>query len=149
MPGFAPILLAAASLVSPQPFLSHVVRQIAANQYAAAWQTLDPADQARVPLRAYVRCESASPIPGRLVSLRILRTGSERVTVVPGKPQRSSVAVTFALRIAGAPVPRGVRVVLTAHALRHGSSWRWMLPPKRLPLYDGTCGLPDDAAWRN
>jgi hypothetical protein len=118
---------------SPIRFLAGVVRLLAANRYAEAWTSLNPEQQAVAPLEAYVSCESASPIPGKLVSLEALRVGHDR----------TGVAVTFALRIAGSPVPEGVRVVLTAHAVAVGDRWTWILPAARLQLYRShACGYP-------
>ena len=67
------------SMGDPVVFLEGVVRQIARNDYATAWQTLEPAQQRLVPVGGYVRCESASPIPGHLASIRVLRSFDERV----------------------------------------------------------------------
>src|SRR5262249_25692364 len=50
-------------------FLATVVRQLAASDYAAAWLTLHPVDQALVPFEQYVACESAHPVSGRLECL--------------------------------------------------------------------------------
>ena len=58
----------------PVVFLKGVVRQIAGNQYARVWESLAPAQKRLVPKGEYVRCESASPIPGRLTSLKVVRT---------------------------------------------------------------------------
>ncbi len=116
---------------SPVRFLAGVIRLLAANRYAEAWTSLNPRQQAVATRDLYVSCESASPIPGRLVSLRALGVGRDR----------AGIAVTFALRIAGAPVPEGVRVVLTAHAVAAGGRWTWILPPARLQRYrTGSCG---------
>jgi hypothetical protein len=66
----------AASSAAPRPhgsrvrFLSHVVRLLVANRYADAWESLNPADQKLAPEPVYVACESLSPVPGHLVSLR-------------------------------------------------------------------------------
>jgi hypothetical protein len=111
-------------------FLAGVIRLIAANHYAQAWQTLDPTDQRIAPEDAYVACESQTPIPGTLVSLRTLRV----------RPERIGIAATFALRISGAALPEGVRVVLTAHAVDADGRWAWILPRSRRALYRSGCG---------
>ena len=116
---------------SPVRFLSHVVRLLVANRYADAWQSLDPADRQLAPEPVYVACESLTPIPGRLASLRALHVGHDRV----------GVAVRFRLRIAEAGFT--TTVVLTAHAVVAGRRWAWILPPARRALYRDGCGLGD------
>jgi hypothetical protein len=115
---------------APVAFLSNVVRLLAANRYAEAWQSLHPTDQALAPEAMYVACETESPIPGRLVSLNVTRVRHDRI----------GVAVTFAVRIAGSQLPGGVRIILTAHAVRAGRHWAWILPPKRRDEYRHGCG---------
>jgi hypothetical protein len=114
---------------SPARFLSHVVRLLVANRYADAWQSLDPADQALAPEPVYVACESLSPIPGSLVSIRAVHVGHDR----------TGVAVRFRLRIAEAGLT--TTVALTAHAVVSGQRWAWILPPARRALYREGCGL--------
>ena len=77
----------ATSSRSAVAFLSGVVRRLAANDYATAWDTLVPAQQRLVPRGAYVRCESQSPIPGRLTALVPLAVRDELVRV-PGTTAR-------------------------------------------------------------
>jgi hypothetical protein len=125
---------------APAAFLAQIVRLLAANRYAEAWPSLNPLQQSIAPLPAYVACESQSPIPGQLTSLRILHVRREPVRVLPEQPPVPSIAATFVLRIAGAAVPEGVRVVLTAHAVAVGTHWTWILPPARLGLYREGCG---------
>jgi hypothetical protein len=124
----------------PAAFLTRIVQLIAANRYAEAWPSLNPLQQSMAPLEAYVACESQSPIPGQLVSLRLLRVRHEPVRVLPGQPAVASTAVTFTLRIAGAALPEGVRIVLTAHAVAVRTHWTWILPLARLQLYQQGCG---------
>ncbi len=116
---------------SPVRFLSHVVRLLVANRYAEAWKSLAPADQKLAPAPVYVACESQTPVPGRLVSLRTLHVGRDRI----------GVAVRFRLRIADVAVPRGETVLLTAHAVVAGHRWAWILPPARRTLYRQGCDL--------
>jgi hypothetical protein len=125
---------------SPVVFLAHTVRLLAANRYSEAWISLNPLQQHVAPFQAYVACESQSPIPGQLVSLRALHVRNEKVEVVPAQPLVASTAVTFALRLAGAAVPGGVRIVLTAHAVAVDSRWTWIMPSARLKLYRQGCG---------
>ena len=126
----------------PVRFLEGVIRQIAANQYAQAWQTLDPAQQRQVPEDEYVRCESATPIPGSLDWIRALRVTDERVRIAgAGSGSVASKAVTFRFRISDSSLPAFVVVTHTVHAVRIGDRWAWILPPARFTLHrSGTCG---------
>ena len=128
--------------VSAAAFLRGVIRHLAANDYARAWTSLDPRQQLLVDQRAYVRCESASAIPGRLDRIEVLDAHPERV-VVPGsggRPTRSTV-ITFRLTFAPRPSQSPVVVRVRAHALRSRGRWAWMLPAKRLALHrSGQCG---------
>ena len=125
----------------PVLFLEGVVRQIARNDYAAAWQTLEPAQQRLVPRGEYVRCESASPIPGHLASIEVLRSFAEPVEVAgSGSGAVDTRAVTFRLKMSE-PGLSSVIVTHTVHAVHAGQRWAWILPAKRLELHrSGTCG---------
>ena len=126
---------------SPAAFLTRIVRLLTANRYAEAWPSLNPLQQSVAPLQTYVACESQSPIPGHLVSLRLLHVRHEPVQVLPESAPVASTAVTFALRIADtAAAQQAVRIVLTAHAVAVDSRWTWILPPARLQLYREGCG---------
>jgi hypothetical protein len=70
-----------AGLGDPVAFLKRVVREIAANQYGSAWESLDPVQQALVPMTEYVRCESLSPIPGRLTSIQVIALRDQLIRV--------------------------------------------------------------------
>lgn len=119
-------------------FLTRTLRLLAANQYATAWQTLNPLDQAAAPLDAYVACESKTPVPGTLASLRVVRQWNERAIVAPEAAPVPSVAVAFLVRLTSGGLSATVPV--TAHAVRFGGSWTWILPPSRLQMYrENTC----------
>lgn len=130
---------------SAVPFISHVVRATAANRYRETWTTLDPAQQQLVPRDVYVRCESRSPIPGRLRSLRVLGSGPATLQV-PADGTLAGWAVRLRLVIAAPAFPPAV-VVHTFHAVRVGGNWHWYLSQQRLALYGAGCGrapLPVD-----
>jgi len=139
--GVAGLLHQGRSPGDPVVFLEGVVRQIAGNDYADAWQTLAPGQQRLVPQREYVRCESASPIPGRLASLEVLRSFEEPVKVAGTGPRAiDAKAVTFRLTISE-PGLASVLVTHTVHAVLAGTRWAWILPAHRLQLHrSGTCG---------
>ena len=139
--GVASLVHQGRSMGDPVVFLEGVVRQIARNDYATAWQTLEPAQQRLVPVGDYVRCESASPIPGHLASIRVIRSFDERVNVAGSQAGAvDTKAVTFRLTISE-PGFASVVVTHTVHAVHAGQRWAWILPAKRLQLHrSGTCG---------
>ena len=127
----------------PVTFLRSAVAQIAANDYAAAWLTLSPAQQELVPQARYVRCESASPIPGRLTSLQALRVRDEQVAVAGSTGLSAASAVTFRIVITEPALHESVALVHTVHAVRADGRWSWILPAQRLELDRSvTCGAP-------
>jgi len=133
----------------PVVFLEAIVRQIARNDYATAWQTLEPAQQRLVPKGEYVKCESASPIPGHLASIQVLRSFEEQVEVAgSGSSVVDAEAVTFRLTISE-PGLSSVIVTHTVHAVHAGQRWAWILPAKRLQLHrSGECGARPVGASR-
>ena len=132
----------------PVTFLKGVVRQIAANQYASAWRTLEPGQQRLVPESEYVRCESASPIPGRLDWIKVVRAYDEPVAVAGvGGALVAAKAVTFRLKISEPALQESVTVTHTVHAVPVGRRWAWILPPDRFQLHrSGTCGAAPASA---
>jgi hypothetical protein len=134
---------APAPSVSAVTFLRQVIVRLAANDYAGAWQSLDPRQQRLVHQDAYARCESLTPIPGRLDTVEALDAHAEQV-VVPGSggPATASTVVTFRLAFAPLPSQAPAVVRVRAHALRNDGRWSWMLPAKRLALHtSGRCGV--------
>jgi hypothetical protein len=122
----------------PAAFMTTLVEQISGNDYADAWLTLHPA-QKRVATRAvYVDCESKSPIPGKLASVRVLDVSDEQVRVA-GEGTTAGKAVRLKLSIGGlggAPIV----VTHTGHAVAVGGHWTWILPPARFADYEaGRC----------
>lgn len=79
---------------APADFLTRIVQLLAANRYAEAWPSLNPLQQSIAPLQTYVACESLSPVPGHLVSLRTMRVRQETVRVLPERPPVASTAVS-------------------------------------------------------
>jgi hypothetical protein len=118
----------------PVAFVEHVVRLVAANRYREAWEGLNPVDQRVVPLTAYVSCETLTPIPGRLVSLRVLSVTRSAVDLTP-TARVSGVAVRLRLVIAGHALPQGVVIEHVFHAVASNGSWTWVLPPARFEQY--------------
>jgi hypothetical protein len=139
----APSAVAAPRAPSGDPalFLRGVVAQLVRNDYASAWRTLHPEHQRVAPLEEYVACESLSPVPGQLESIRVLRVRTARLQVTADTPPVLSKAVTLRLTLLEPSL--GERVVLThtVHAVAVDGRWSWVLPPQRYELYrsDG-CG---------
>lgn len=119
----------------PVVFLRGVVRKIAANDYESAWRTLHPSQQQVATRYAYVRCEQLSPIPGRLDSIRLVRSKPERITVAGIEGPVDSEAATFRVKISEPALNDEVVVPMTAHAVAVDGQWRWILTPKRFELY--------------
>jgi len=130
-------------LGDPVPFLRATIAQIAANDYAEAWNTLEPTQQGLVPRDRYVRCESASPIPGVLSSLRVLGIRKEQIQVAGTSGRSPARAVTFRIVISEPALHESVKIVDTVHAVEVDGRWAWILPAKRLALdSSATCGAP-------
>lgn len=131
-------------------FLNGVVKEIASNDYRAAWLTLHPAQQRLLPQAKYVGCESASPIPGRLVSLTVVRAFEEPVVVAAANPFTvGAQAVTFRMVIHDAGLHESVSVQHTVHAIETGGRWAWILPAARLRLdRSPTCGVTSPTVTR-
>ena len=121
----------------PGAFMTELVEEIAGNDYATAWQTLHPAQQ-RIATRAqYVACESQSPIPGKLSSVKVVDVADENVQVA-GEGKAAGKAVRVKLSIAGLGEP--VVLTHTGHTVAVGDHWTWILPPERFAEYKaGRC----------
>jgi hypothetical protein len=122
-------------------FAVRTVRLLAENRYAEAWASLHPAHQRIVGSRAaYVRCERTTLIPGTSISLNVLATRSETLTI-SGIGRARTQAVTLSILIAGPAEPEGVPIEHTVHVLLVKGRWRWVLPEERYALYrDYDCG---------
>ncbi|MGZ4388586.1 MAG: hypothetical protein ACXVZL_04315, partial [Gaiellaceae bacterium] len=115
------------------PFVVHVARELVANRYEALWAELHPAQRSVLPRDAYVRCESLTPVPGRLASIRVLSVRAEPAAV-PGlaRPVPSTaVRIRLVVAVGGG---RGT-VVHTIHALRAPGRWTWFLAAPRYDAY--------------
>jgi hypothetical protein len=116
-------------------FLSTVTRQVVANNYAAAWQSLYPPHQVVAPLEEYVACELKSPIPGHLDRITVVRSWWAAVKVA-GQPKRvRGVRVRFFLRIVDPAGGGAVALHTTFAAVWIGWRWAWMLPQERYDMY--------------
>lgn len=120
------------------PFVAHVVHEIVANRYGALWSELEPAQRAVVPRGVYVRCESLTAVPGRLVSIRVLSVRAQPV-VVPGLV-RAVASIAVRIRTVVAVGSGRVTVTHTIHAVRAGGRWAWFLAGPNYRAYAaGSC----------
>jgi hypothetical protein len=113
-------------------FLRQVVRDLAANRYAAAWRSLHPSQQAAITRAHYTDCERLTPIPAGRTVVRVLGVRSVRITVAggPRHPLRA-FAVRLRITITSADTGASDTVVTTAHAIPIPSGWSWILSRKR------------------
>jgi hypothetical protein len=119
----------------PGVFVKRLVVQMAKDDYAQAWQTLHPAHKRVASKWEYVDCELGTPIPGSLVSVKVLRV-LDKPVLVPGIWRVvDGKAVTFALTIKAPALKESTRVTHTGHAVSVNGQWRWILPPNRFEVY--------------
>ena len=143
----APLLVAAATAAvvvrfaggsdgpkDPAGFMTGLMQEIAANDYAGAWATLHPAHQRVATREAYVACEAQSPIPGKLSSVSVLDVSDKQVRVAGEPGTVAGKAVRLELSIAGAG-PDPIVVTQTSHAVAVAGHWTWILPPERFAEY--------------
>lgn len=123
----------------PARFMTAVIREIAANDYANAWASLHPAQQRVATREAYITCEAQSPIPGTLSSVDVLRVADERVRVAGQEGIVAGKAVRIKLSITGAGA-EPIVVTHTSHTVAVAGRWTWILPPERFADYQaGRC----------
>jgi len=125
-------------------FLRQVVRDLAANRYAAAWRTLYPSQQAAIPRAHYSDCERLTLIPAGRTVVRVLGIRGVRITVAggPRQPLRA-FAVRLRITITSADTGASDTIITTAHALPVPSGWAWILSRKRFAAdRRSDCGFP-------
>jgi hypothetical protein len=125
----------------PAAFVSQIVRLIVADNYAAAWGSLNAAHQEIAPQREYVECELSTPVGSSLKSIDVIRA-AERLLRIPGGSQSVPVtAVTLRIEIENAALGTSETFKHTFNAVPDGSDWTWILTPSRYALYrDDACG---------
>jgi hypothetical protein len=127
-PEARPPMTAAASLVAE-------VEAKAAGRWRTAWSTLYPLHQRVAARETFVHCETATPFPARLESVRVVRAVPAAVEVagVPHALRGAAVTVDVELRAPELSAPFSFRQ--TFHLVRVGGDWRWLLSPSRYRLY--------------
>jgi hypothetical protein len=118
--------------------MTGLLRQIARNDYDRAWTTLHPSHQRIVTRAEYVRCETESPIPGRLASVNVLGVSDEQVLLAGTPEMVDGKAIRLRLTFSGLDQP--LVVMHTGHAVAVGDRWTWILPQARFAEYEaGRC----------
>lgn len=127
-------------LGDPAVFVSGVVRLIVADDYAAAWTSLNPAHKQVAPRREYVACERRSLMQSRLRSIEVVRVAN-RLLRIPGASRSvRAKAVTLRLTVENVAVREKETFEVTFNAVPEGSVWTWILTPARYALYrDDAC----------
>ena len=116
-------------------FVTRIVGFIAADRYARAWPSLNPAHQSVAQRGEYISCERRTPVGSTLRSAAVLRT-AKRLRHVPGVAGRTPVtAVTLRLVIRDRVLGTKRTFVHTFNAVADGSRWTWILTPSRYQLY--------------
>ena len=83
----------------------------------------------------YVECENLTPIPGRITSVRALRTWSAPAHVAGLADPVPGMKVKLRIVISEASIPARTVVVKTVAVVRVPQRWAWMLPPARYAAY--------------
>jgi hypothetical protein len=124
----------------PAAFVSGVVRLIVADDYTAAWTSLNPAHKRVAPRREYVECERRSPLQSRLRSVEVIRVAN-RLMRIPGASRSvRAKAVTLRLTVEDVALRATETFKVTFNAVAEGSAWTWILTPTRYALYrDDAC----------
>ena len=125
----------------PAAFVSRIVRLVVADDYAAAWLSLNPAHKQVAPKQEYVACERSSPVRSRVKSIQVLRV-VDRDLRIPGASRSVKVkAVTLHIEVRNSVLETTETFKHTFNAVPDGSDWTWVLTPGRYALYrDNACG---------
>ena len=124
----------------PAAFVSQIVGLIVADDYAAAWSSLNPAHKQVAPKREYVECELSARVGSSLKSIDVIRA-AERLLRIPGESQSVPVtAVTLRIETENTALGTSETFRHTFNAVPDGSDWTWILTPGRYALYrDDAC----------
>jgi hypothetical protein len=116
-------------------FAIRIVRLLGSNRYAEAWASLHPLHQEVAPLARYVECENLTPIPGRITSVRALRTWSAPAHVAGLSAPVPGMKVKLRIVISEASISAQTVVVKTVAVVRVPQRWAWLLPAARYAAY--------------
>jgi hypothetical protein len=121
-------------------FMTRLVRDIAANRYAEAWESLHPTHQRVAPRAQYVACEELNPVVGNIAEVVVVSVKDESVRVAgeQTKAKGKAIRIRLAMRI-----PQGAEldsVTETFHAVAVERHWRWILTDAGYSAYrSGRC----------
>jgi hypothetical protein len=109
--------------LSAGEFLQQITAEHLRGEFSESWEDLHPTHQELINQIQLVYCGEREPTPSEDTTVRILTV--RPVTVeLPEIPERRAQAVRIELRDGEGVVDR-----YTAHAVRVGDSWRWVLTP--------------------
>jgi len=124
---------------SPSDFARNVVTLLTANRYADAWQLLVAVEKRTVPIGLYVACEERAPIPGHLVSVRVVSIRRAGIAVPGLDRRRPGYAVTVETTIAGI-AQSAVTTQFVFQLVSDAGRLGWTLHPDRFHAYrQGHC----------
>jgi len=131
-------------LATAGPFLLESIRDKVDGRWDAAWRSLYPRQRLVVSRIEFVRCESATPFPAPLDSMRVVRVRRAPVRV-PGLARPvAGVAVTVHVELAWYGPRDPITLAPTFHLVPVQGHWTWLLSAERYRLYllDGCSALP-------
>ena len=125
----------------PAAFVSHVVALIVADDYSAAWGSLNRAHQRVAPRSEYVACELMTPVDATLRSIDVVRVQDRSIRVPGASETVSGKAVTLRIKVVSKTFKTPETLNHTFNAVADGSRWTWILTPHRYAIYrDDACG---------
>jgi len=131
-------------LATAGPFLLESIRDKVDGRWGAAWQSLYPFHKLVASRTTFVRCESATPVPAPLESMRVVRVRRSPVHV-PGLARPvAGVAVTMHVELSWYGPRDPITLQPTFHLVPVRGHWTWLLSTERYRLYlhEGCSSLP-------
>jgi hypothetical protein len=123
------------SHASAARFLLSSIEDKVDGDWGRAWQSLYPLHQRIAPRDAFTRCESATPFPARMESLRVVHVRAAEVRV-PGLPHAlPGVAIEVEVELAWYGPRDPIVFRHTFHLVPVHGRWTWLLSPSRFRLY--------------
>jgi hypothetical protein len=119
----------------PGLFMSRLVREIGANRYDEAWETLHPTHQQVAPRAEYVACEQRNPVVGSVSEVRVLSVRDAAVRVAGEREEAPGKAVRIRLTVRVPDVDEPDRVTETFHAVEVDDRWAWIFSQARYEAY--------------
>lgn len=128
----APAVLSDASA---RQFLLETIEEKVHGEWGKAWTSLYPSHKRIAPRGTYVRCETRTPFPAPLESLRVVDVRSARVRV-PGLSRTvAGVALTVVVKLRWYGPRDPIVFRHTFHLVPFRGRWTWLLSSSRFSLY--------------